>query len=274
MKLFAHRGLPGYNNQLSNPYTGVKNPRPGENTLTSFKRSLALAHKPFGVECDVRLTKDGVAVICHDGAIDRTTNGRGAVRDFTLDELKKFDAGAGASFSDHIPTLDEVLVLFKDHPDCVLNLELKEDDPLFLCEVVRLLRENDVENSVVVSAFPTEDNEEGASSSWESLTAFRPPVRTAILVDWKKWCLLRSRFLTTRKSVVALVETALRFGAHAINPGDRIVTPALVDTAHDAGLEVFVWTVNEPQRAAELLRWGVDGIFTDCADNPELQKLS
>ena len=72
-----------------------------ENTLRSFKKALKLKCKY--IECDVRLTKDNKIVIMHDETVNRTTNGKGSVKDFTLKELKKLNAGKG----DKIPTVQE-----------------------------------------------------------------------------------------------------------------------------------------------------------------------
>lgn len=78
-----------------------------ENTLKSFK--LAMEMGADMIELDVRLTKDRKVVVIHDDTIDRTSNGSGAVRDYTLDELKQFDFGEG----EKIPTLEEVFELIK-----------------------------------------------------------------------------------------------------------------------------------------------------------------
>ena len=98
VKIFAHRGASAY---------------APENTLEAFR--LAMEQGADGIELDVQLTKDGELVVIHDETIDRVSNGKGAVRDYTLEELKSF------SVSNHfeqypdvkIPTLREVLELVK-----------------------------------------------------------------------------------------------------------------------------------------------------------------
>ena len=108
-EIFAHRGASGY---------------APENTLEAFR--LAMEQGADGMELDVHLTKDGEVVVIHDETLDRTSNGHGNVRDYTLEELKKF------SFHNHmekyqgvqIPTLKEVLNLVKN--SCMkVNIELK-----------------------------------------------------------------------------------------------------------------------------------------------------
>jgi len=108
MKLIAHRGL-------TNKY--IK-----ENTLEAF--SNAIENGFIGFECDVRLTKDNVPVICHDPFIDRTSNKRGLIRNYTYKELKKINFGS-KKVPSKIPTLKQVLRL-----DCVKVIELKTYIPL------------------------------------------------------------------------------------------------------------------------------------------------
>ena len=108
MKLIAHRGL-------TNKY--IK-----ENTLEAF--SNAIENGFIGFECDVRLTKDNVPVICHDPFIDRTSNKRGLIRNYTYKELKKINFGS-KKVPSKIPTLKQVLKL-----DCVKVIELKTYIPL------------------------------------------------------------------------------------------------------------------------------------------------
>ena len=91
-----------------------------ENTLLAFQKALELGVDQ--IETDVRITKDGQLVLIHDATLERTTNGTGKVCDYSLEELKRLDAGRGQT----IPTLRELLELVKDHPTITLDLELKE----------------------------------------------------------------------------------------------------------------------------------------------------
>ncbi len=98
-----------------------------ENTMAAFRAAMDMGVDQ--IETDVRVTADGELVLVHDETVDRTTDGTGKVRDFTLEELKKLDAGSkkGAIFAgEHIPTLRELMELVKDNPDITLDLELKE----------------------------------------------------------------------------------------------------------------------------------------------------
>ncbi|WP_430535755.1 glycerophosphodiester phosphodiesterase [Listeria rocourtiae] len=115
-EIFAHRGSKG-----THP----------ENTIPAFLAAVRAGAD--GIELDVQLTKDGVPVVIHDETVNRTTNGSGLVKDFTLRELQKLDAHQGykkrfrALFKKtKIPTLEEVLVVLGRYP-LILNVELKTD---------------------------------------------------------------------------------------------------------------------------------------------------
>lgn len=98
-----------------------------ENTMEAFRAALDLGVDQL--ETDVRITKDGELVLIHDATLDRTTNGAGLVRDYTLKELKALDAGSSkdpAFWECRIPTLKELMELVKDHPTITLDIELKE----------------------------------------------------------------------------------------------------------------------------------------------------
>ena len=105
-KIMGHRGAPA-----DEP----------ENTLRSFRRALAVG--VAAVELDVQLTKDGRLAVIHDETLDRTTNGRGPVQDFTLAELKRLDAGRG----EPVPSLEEVFDLVQGQAHLVVELPLDQD---------------------------------------------------------------------------------------------------------------------------------------------------
>jgi len=103
--IVGHRGAP------------VEEP---ENTLGSFQRALALG--VAGVELDVQLTKDGRLAVIHDETLDRTTNGKGRVKDFTLAELQKLDAGRG----EPVPCLEEVFDLVRGKAHLLVEMKQPE----------------------------------------------------------------------------------------------------------------------------------------------------
>lgn len=114
LQIFAHRGS--------------KSNRP-ENTLVAFEEAVRVGAD--GIELDVHLTRDGEIVVIHDESIDRTSNGHGFVRNLTLSEIQKFDAGSWFDKkykNEKIPTLKEVLELLKELDfKGILNIEIKTD---------------------------------------------------------------------------------------------------------------------------------------------------
>ena len=109
MNVWAHRGASGY---------------APENTLEAFQ--LAIEQKADGVELDVQLSKDGVLVVIHDESLDRVSDGRGYVKDYTLQELKSFNFNKMHPEYGivRIPTLEEVYALLKN-TGLTINTELK-----------------------------------------------------------------------------------------------------------------------------------------------------
>lgn len=145
IKIWAHRGC-------SYDYP--------ENTLLSFKKAANLLEQGLtGIETDIQLTKDGYIVVIHDESIDRTTDGHGCVRDFTLEELKQFKIFSGdPDHPEHIPTIEEVLDLLEDSfkKGLLLNIELKNS--FFAYEgmeqkILKLVEERGLNENIVYSSF-------------------------------------------------------------------------------------------------------------------------
>lgn len=132
--IFGHRGYP---KQFP------------ENSLAGFR--YALAHGIEGLEFDVHLTRDQVPMIMHDEKINRTTDGKGFIQDYSLAELRQFHLKNGES----IPTLDELLTLVGNSP-VQLNLEFKTDKiqyPEIERIVFAMLEETTLNKSVIFSSF-------------------------------------------------------------------------------------------------------------------------
>ncbi|MGH7857473.1 MAG: glycerophosphodiester phosphodiesterase family protein, partial [Candidatus Binatia bacterium] len=124
--------------------------------MASFHR--ALADGAGYLELDVHATRDGVVVVIHDPTVDRTTDGRGAVRELTFAELRELDAGFGFATGDEhpfrgqgirVPALGE---LVKELPDVPLNIEIKQAAPPIEREVVALLKDLGALDRVMLAA--------------------------------------------------------------------------------------------------------------------------
>jgi glycerophosphoryl diester phosphodiesterase len=231
-----------------------------ENTLPAFH--LALAAGADLVELDYHHTKDGVPVVIHDAELDRTTDAvarwggeRIRLDSKTADELRGLDAGqwfdpqfAGT----RLPRLTEAL-------DCIQAggatlIERKAGDA---ATCVRLLRERDLINQVVVQSFDWAYLRQlHALEPRQLLGALGPPPSRD------------GRRLTDAEKQLspAWIEEALQTGARVV-VWNRQVDRAAIAHAHRRGSKVWVYTINEPALAETLLDWGIDGIITD---NPAL----
>lgn len=178
MKIWAHRGC-------SQCYP--------ENTLTAFGKAAELYDKGLtGIELDVQLTKDGRVVVIHDERIDRTTDGFGFVRDYTLKELQRFHIFADRSEPEHIPTLTEVLNLLKERiqKGFRLNIELKNSVypyPGMEQKVHDLVEEYGLHDRIVYSSF--------SARSLEIMREIDPDVEIGILDTKVSDCLYKLRGL-------------------------------------------------------------------------------
>lgn len=142
MKIWAHRGC-------SQHYP--------ENTLLAFEKAAQIKGLT-GIELDIQLTKDGHIVVCHDEKVDRTTDGTGELRSFTLNELKKLRIDVGNGKYEKIPTIDEVLDLLEDKLRTGLKLNIELKNSVFPYEgmeekIIELVHRRGIQNSIVYSSF-------------------------------------------------------------------------------------------------------------------------
>jgi glycerophosphoryl diester phosphodiesterase len=219
-----------------------------ENTMAAFR--LAAEMGADGLELDAQLCKDGEAVVIHDFTVDRTTDGRGRVKDFTLAELQALDAGGwyAAQFAgQRVPTLAQVL--HELGPRLTLNIELKtvtlRSDGLE-AEVVRLVEDTGMVSQVIVSSY-------NPVALWR-VRRLNPYVSTGILYAPDLPRYLRDRWLQP------LVRPA------ALHPRWDMINEQTVSAAHRQGLKVIPWTCDEPDAMRRLVEWEVDAIITSRPD--------
>lgn len=216
-----------------------------ENTLSAFRT--AIEQGADWLEFDVQQTKDGQLVVFHDLRVERTTNGRGALRDLTLEQVRLLDAGSwfGAEFAgERVPTFEEVVALARDAGIRVFP-EVK--DPRFYPgieeRVAATLRAYQYEDRSIVQSFD--------STSLEKLREMSPRLRLAALYTASN---------PIRGDPPARAEVV---GPQwEIVVGDR----ELVRTAHGAGRQVVVWTVDSPSATRQMIEARVDGIITNRPD--------
>jgi glycerophosphoryl diester phosphodiesterase len=229
----AHRGASGY---------------APENTMAAFRRAVEMGAR--FIETDLHLTRDARVVAIHDSTLDRTTTGHGLVDLRSLEEVRALDAGAwfgtrsAESFAgERVPTLEEILRFAKER-DVIFYLEIKSDGTWGVEHaVVAALRDSGEAARVVILSFDP--------ATLESVLRLDQTFMTGYLCEHPS---------------NDLVERTVRVGARQILPRGDLVTPALVEKAHHAGLQVAAWTINEPDQMRRLMAAGVDGIMTDYPD--------
>ncbi|MBZ4687413.1 MAG: hypothetical protein JG764_1046 [Clostridiales bacterium] len=228
MKIIGHRGIPS---------------RAPENTLEGFELALKLGVD--GLELDVQLTKDGVPVVIHDEQVNRTSNSHGYVKDYTYQELRLLDFGC--SFSSEfkglkIPALEEVLQLLHDY-DTYLNLELKSG----------IIRYEGIEEKVIELVEKYDYVEKTVISSFNHYS----------LLKCKE---ISSKIRTGTLYFAGLVEPwiyAKRIDSEFIHPYYYNINLDIVQGAHENGVGVFPFVVNDVRLAKKFQEMNVDGIFTD-----------
>jgi glycerophosphoryl diester phosphodiesterase/membrane-associated phospholipid phosphatase len=230
------------------------------NTTEAF--DLALEQGADVLEMDLQRTADGEVVVIHDGTVDRTTDGTGAVADLTLAEVQDLDAGWYLELDGEtpfrgrgvrIPTLAEIL---ETYPDVPLNIELKTDGGIaIIAPVIDLLREHGRDDgSVTVSSFDRDYLQPVRQQLPEVPTNMPEGETTGFyvrqLIGLHPWW-------TPPGEVFQVPE---------VHEGRQVVTPRFVRAAERLGVDVEVWTVNDPEQMHRLLDAGVHGIMTDVPD--------
>jgi glycerophosphoryl diester phosphodiesterase len=229
-------------------HRGASSTRP-ENTLTSFEEAVRLGARI--VEFDVRLSRDGVAVVMHDPRVERTTDGTGAVHELTSAELASLNAGS-ADAPERVPMLADVLDLLSGRAGVAIEIKNLPGEPGF---------QDDGETLVEVTHAEIERRR------------FDGPV---LLISFNPASIAASRsidadtptgFLTTE------LVPPLDALEHARKAGHEMVLPAVtallaagdsfVEEAHAAGVRVGTWTVDDQDRVRRLLEAGVDAITSN-----------
>jgi len=215
-----------------------------ENTPAAFR--LAVEQGCDMIELDVQLSADEEIVVCHDFEADRTTNGSGLIRETTLEELRRLDAGAWLSpeyAGERIPTLREVFDLV---PSSVgINIELKCSDNRIIHLLSSLIREYGRTESVVISSFD--------HRLLHRLKTASPDLRIGLLYS---------------ANLLDPVKLVRDFGldVYSMHPHFALIEPEDIAALRANGQQVYPWTVNDPEAMKRLLARGVSGIITDYPD--------
>jgi glycerophosphoryl diester phosphodiesterase len=229
--IIAHRGASGY---------------APENTMSAF--SMALDMGSDGIELDVHLSSDGELVVCHDERVDRTTDGIGFIKDLTIKEIKRLDAGKWQSsefLGQTIPTLGEVVEL-TEQSNTLINIEIKSG-PIFYKDIeqklVEFINKHNIKDRVIISSFN--------HFSLVAIKQIDSTVKTGALYMaglYNPW------------------EYAKIIKADAIHPFFVGITPHITKGCIENNIDINTFTVNDDKYMALVAQAGVSGIITDYPD--------
>lgn len=231
-----------------------------ENTLEAFKYSAEMGVDVL--ELDVHSTADGALVVMHDADVARTTNGFGKVKEMTLAELKKLDAGyqftedGGKTFpfrgkGIRIPTLQEI---FDSFPEKTFNVEPKQSEPSITKPLCEMIRARQMTDKTIVGSFRQQAIDEFRQICTEVATAATPAEVRDFLALYK------IGLGETYRPPMQVLQIPERIGAL------EIVSEDFIKTARKLNLQVHVWTINETEDMQRLIEMRVDGIMTDYPD--------
>jgi glycerophosphoryl diester phosphodiesterase len=207
-----------------------------ENTLAGIRAAL-----DFGVdaiEIDVRASADGMPVLMHDATVDRTTNGSGAVAEFSLEQLRGIDAGG-----EPVPTLIEVLANTVGR--ALLVIEVKQ--PGIEERIATVVRDCGALDDVMAWSF--------IPQALESMRRVEPRLPGSLLVGTEmlpRWSVMR--------------ELTLRLGLQGVSVSFAGIDERLILDCQRSGLALYAWTVDSKKDIARLIDLGIEGICTNFPD--------
>jgi glycerophosphoryl diester phosphodiesterase len=203
-----------------------------ENTLSSFRLALELGVD--AVELDVRKTVDNELVVIHNADVNKTTDGSGAVNELTLEEIQRFVTEKG----EHVPTLEEVLDAVAKHVKVLVELKETGTEE----QVISLIRKKRLTDNVIIISFHED--------TLRKVRELSDKVETGLIYVRHK----------------NPIQTALDLKAEYLLPLYRFTHSSNVKKAHEAGLKVIVWPINNKEEVDEYKKKGVDGIASDRPD--------
>jgi glycerophosphoryl diester phosphodiesterase len=232
------------------------------------------------VEFDVQPCSTGEIIVMHDYTLDRTTNGEGKVKDRSWQYLSRLHMNGT---SERIPTLDRVLKRFSK--ECDMNIELKahkitrKEALLFVKSVLGVVKSNNPKNRIIFSSFNPIikvmlKKVQNEFSNNLSIGFLLVDARDSLWSGLQRLFVYKSynsghkviKGFSRRRINKYLIKKTLALGGSAIHPTQDIVDEELIKMAHEKGLKVNVWVVNDPFMMMRLISWGVDGIMTDRPD--------
>jgi glycerophosphoryl diester phosphodiesterase len=238
----AHRGASGY---------------APEHTLMSYKMGEQM-HGDY-IEVDLQMTKDGELIAMHDETLDRTTNGTGQVKDYTLEEIKELDAGSwfNEKYPEKakteyeglkVPTLEEVFQTFGKNANYYIETKSPEVYPGMEEKLAEMVDEYGInKDTLLVQSF--------SSASLLKMNEIDPSIK-----------LVQLMWYTSPAAISDAEVEAIKQYAVGIGPNSAMIDKEYVQKTVQNGLEIHPYTVNEKEEMKKLIEWGVTGMFTNFPD--------
>ncbi len=214
-----------------------------ENTMPAFQGAVDLGYRY--VETDVHSTRDGVLLAFHDDHLDRVTDRTGVIAEMDYVDV----AGARVSGLEPIPRLEELLLAW---PEIRINIDPKRDNAV--APLIRVLKSCNALDRVCVTSFSGARTQAVREALGPDLCTGLGPMAT-IRLRLSSWCGPAGALWGGFVEGCAQIPVAQH--------GLRLVDPMLVARAHEAGLQVHVWTIDDPVEMNRLIDLGVDGLMTD-----------
>jgi glycerophosphoryl diester phosphodiesterase len=230
-----------------------------ENTMAAFREAIAVGAD--GIEFDVRLTRDGIPVVIHDGTLSRTSGLPERVADLTRSELARIDVGSwfarkkdlppGTFAGETVPTLTELFTLFQLN-NSTLYLEMKCDSAAEYAPLAeaccRLIADHSLTDRVMIECFqlPALKIVREIDSNIKTVALFEPSISNpSVLSDQR------------------IINKATDAGAIALALHHRLARKGLVEKAKEVGMHVAVWTVDDPEWIERARTMGIDALITN-----------
>lgn len=211
-----------------------------ENTLKAFK--IGCENNADVVECDIHLSKDKKLIVIHDGILDRTTNGKGWVKDYTFEELRKLDAGDG----EKIPTLEEVInIVFKFNKKLIIEIKAEDwqtAEELTNAFIVFLSEHKNIISNIFIHSFWHE--------VVKNIKQKFPEVQTFII-------------MMLGLSPEKMLQLILDSKANGAAIENDYISSELVSLAHKNNLSLNAWLLNDQNSFDKMKKLGVDGLITN-----------
>ncbi|WP_338706066.1 glycerophosphodiester phosphodiesterase [Bacillus altitudinis] len=215
-----------------------------ENTIAAF--DVAVEQGADYIELDVQMTMDQHVVVIHDDTVDRTTNGNGLVKSYTLDQLKKLDAGSWFDqqyTNERIPTLQEILERYSQRIGILIEIKHPKRQIGIEKAVARIINRFAYSRHIMIQSFDVH--------ALQRIKAFAPSLRTALIIKPDAFKLTKRKIMTYSSF------------ANCLNMKKTMINRWWIDRIHTFEMDVFIWTVKDQKTADRIKKYPIDGVVTD-----------